>query len=359
MSVLTQPARGWVPNIDIVRLQLPIGIGQQAFAPHAGIPGRKTTGVDMSASILLSRLFAVAVCLTVAGCAVAPVSESGRPAVAGRTFPALALSHDEEGALVVSKQTQRFNETYPDCDRSSNKPVFMCSGILFRGTAYSPSFHAWVPNPYSAKGDGVSFSYLRQGATFTNLAFGYTSGFIVYPLSSTPPSLYPLEVLCAYPIDANSDNRVDLGCGYNRAYPGYSGPCQAQGIQTASQWLSHYRTAGASSHLYQCGFTVRIGTQASAPAFMAVIGAMGALGAESFREQNELVVRSWRDRPNAIGIEAFFYLGQTDGLADAQAVQRDFYYTVGVWRPLVRMTLPRTMGASVTFDYLSSEQGVR
>lgn len=365
----------------------------------------------MSTRTLLSRLLTVTICLTVAGCAVAPVSESGQPAVAHRTVPAtarktpvdtsvpgagstagttgssqkggvlggfrppsvganpelpgdkgddtLALSHDEEGALVVSKEAQRFNETYPDCDRSANKPVFLCSGILFRGTAYSPSYHAWVPNPSSAKGDGVSFSYLRQGATFSNLAFGYTSGFIVYAPSSTPPSLYPLEVLCAYPIDANSDYRVDMGCGYNKAYPAYSGPCQEQGIQTTSQWLSHYRTAGVQPHQYQCGFTMRIGTYQSAPVFMALIGAMGALGAESFGVQNELIVRSWKDRPNAIGIEAFFYLGGSRGLADAQAVQRDFYLTVGAWRPLIRMTLPRTMGTAVTFDYVASEQGVR
>ncbi|WP_285401187.1 hypothetical protein [Luteibacter sp. ME-Dv--P-043b] len=365
----------------------------------------------MSTRTLLSRLFTVAVCLTAAGCTVAPVSESGQPAVAHRTVPAtarkspvhtsvpgagstagtigssdkggvlggfhppsgganpppppensddaLALSHDEEGALVVSKEAQRFNETYPDCDRSANKPVFLCSGIIFRGTAYSPSYHAWVPNPFNPKGDGVSFSYLRQGATFSKLAFGYTSGFIIYPPLSTPPSLYQLEVLCAYPVDSNSDYRVDLGCGYNRVYPRNSGPCQDQGIQTTSQWLSHYRTPGVSSHQYQCGFTMRIGTYQSAPAFMAVIGAMGALGAESFAVQNELIIGSWKDRPDAIGIEAFFYLGQSKGLADAQAVQRDFYNTVGVWRPIVRMTLPRTMGASVTFSYVSSEQGVR
>lgn len=364
----------------------------------------------MSARILLSRVFTIAVCFIASGCTVAPVSESGHPAAAHRTVPAtvrkapahtsvagagstagttgssdeggvlggfhppsaganpalpgdhgyeaLALSHDQEGALVVSKEAQRFNETYPDCDSSANKPVFLCSGILFRGTVYSPSFHAWVPNPSSAKGDGVSFSYLRQGATFEKLAYGYTSGFIVYPPSGTPPSLYQLEVLCAYPIDADTDARVDLGCGYNTAYPGNSGPCQAQGIQTASQWLSHYRAVSAWPRKHQCGFTVRIGTQASAPAFMAVIGAMGALGAESFGSQNELIVRSWRDRPNAIGIEAFFYLGQSTGLANAQAVQRDFYNTVGVWRPLIRMTLPRTMGAGVTFQYVASEQGV-
>lgn len=104
---------------------------------------------------------------------------------------------------------------------------------------------------------------------------------------------------------------------------------------------------------------MRIGTNASAPTFMAVIGAMGAMGAESFSEQNELIVRSWKDRPNSIGIEAFFYLGQSAGLADAQAVQRDFYSTLGVWRPVVRMTLPSTMGSGVTFAYVPSEQGVR
>jgi hypothetical protein len=368
----------------------------------------------MSTRTLLSRLFTVTVCLTVAGCAVAPVSESGQPAVAHRTVPAtarktpvdtsvpgagstagttgssqkggvlggfrppsvganpelpgdkgddtLALSHDEEGALVVSKEAQRFNETYADCDHSANKPVFLCSGILFRATAYSPNYHSWVPNPSSPKAGGVSFAYLRKNVTFSAFET-YTNGFITYAPLSTPPSLYQLEILCAFPTDGGTDVRSDRGCGYAKKYPQDSVPCQSQGITTSDQWLAHFWAAGAPDGYlrYQrsCGFTLAIGTANSAPVFMEVLAAHKVVRDQQPRAWNEIIVKSWADRPNAIGIESFFYFSGTAGLSDAQNSQRDFYTTVGVWRPLIRMTLPAQNGGDVTFAYIPGEQGVR
>jgi hypothetical protein len=365
----------------------------------------------MSAHISLSRLFSVAFGLTAAGCTMAPVSESHQPAATEQALPAvarkaparasaqttvstagmigssdkggvlggfhppsgganpppppensddaLALSHDEEGALVVSKEEQRFNETYPDCDRSANKPVFLCSGILFRATRYSPNYHSWVPNPSSSKPGGVSFAYLRKNVTFSAFST-YTNGFITYAPLSTPPSLYQLEILCAFPTDGGTDVRSDQGCGYAKTYPRDSGPCQSQGITTSDQWLAHFWAVGvANRHQHSCGFALAIGTANSAPAFMEVLAAHRAVRDQQALPWNEIIVKSWADRPNAIGIESFFYFSQTAGLSDAQNSQRDFYTTVGAWRPLIRVTLPAQNGGDVTFKYIPAEQGVR
>jgi len=365
----------------------------------------------MSAHISLSRLFSVAFGLTAAGCTMAPVSESHQPAATEQALPAvarkaparasaqttvstagmigssdkggvlggfhppsgganpppppensddaLALSHDEEGALVVSKEEQRFNETYPDCDRSANKPVFLCSGILFRATRYSPNYHSWVPNPSSSKPGGVSFAYLRKNVTFSAFST-YTNGFITYAPLSTPPSLYQLEILCAFPTDGGTDVRSDQGCGYAKTYPRDSGPCQSQGITTSDQWLAHFWVAGVVDRYQRsCGFALAAGMANSAPVFMNVLAAHKVVRDQQSRAWNEIIVKSWADRPNTIGIESFFYFSGTSGLSDAQNSQRDFYTTVGAWRPLIRVTLPAQNGGDVTFKYIPAEQGVR
>jgi len=257
---------------------------------------------------------------------------------------------DHEGYRVAEHLTKRYGETATACPERPTLPLFLCSGIILRGTDYSPAYHSWVPNPNSPKGDGVSFSYLRQDARFTRLAYGYTHGFIVYPMVYNPGVVIDLEILCAFPIDAATDYRTSSGCGSHRNYASASGPCQAQDITTAVQWVNHYRTPGVNGHEYQCGFTVVSGTPNAPAMFLAVLEAMRALDAESLAQQNELIIASWKNTPNQIGIEAFFYLN-TSGRADSMNEQADFNRTVGVWRPVIKMDLPTaTSPARFTYD---------
>lgn len=266
---------------------------------------------------------------------------------------------DSEGTLVAGHLTVRYSETSIDCG-GPRSPIFLCSGIMIRGTQYSPAYHSWVPNPGSPKGDGVSFSFLRKDAAFNKLAYSDTHGFIVYPMVYNPGPVIDLEILCGFPIDADTDNRVDRGCGYNRSYSLQSGPCQAQGISSSAQWLAHYRTAGiVDPRRHECGFTLTSGTADSEAVFMQMIAAMQTLGAESLNTQNELIVKSWKNTPNKVGIEAFFYLAGSGGEADSRNEQQDFYNTTNVWRPIIRVTLPTAKNGTAAFAYLPADQAVR
>jgi hypothetical protein len=268
------------------------------------------------------------------------------------------LADDAVGAKVATYLSSRYAETSSSCNGNAGMPIFLCSGITLRGTQYSPNYRSWAPNPNSAKGDGVSFSFLRQDSKFSKLAAGYTHGFITYPLVYNPSVVIDLEVLCGFPLNAVTDSRSDRGCGPSRAYPNDSGPCQAQGITDSTAWLKHYRSAmGASPQLHQCGFTLVTGTPNSAAIFMQMLDAMRQLGQESFNENNELIIQSWTAEPNKVGIEAFFYLGNSDGLADSQKEQMDFYKATGAWRPVIRMTLPATSTDSARFEYDRCDQG--
>jgi hypothetical protein len=289
--------------------------------------------------------------LLVGGCAT-------RPAI--RLSPEARAANDVEGNLVVRHLSLRYADPATTCHNRPTEPIFLCSGVMLRATRYSPDYHSWVPNPASPKGDGVSFSYIRMDAKFGKLAYGYVHGFIVYPLFNNPAPVVDLEILCAFPIDSDSDRRSADGCGDHALYPGASKPCQDQGIVTSDQWVAHYRAQGVVNRRdHQCGFRLVSGTPDSAALFMQLIGSMAELGPESFGTQNELIVGSWAATPNQIGVEAFFYLGGSNGLAESQKEQRDFYDTVHYWRPLIRMDLPASPAGAVTFSYQPSEQGVQ
>jgi hypothetical protein len=267
-------------------------------------------------------------------------------------------TNDEEGRNMALLFQGLYALTPADC--GAGRPAFHCSGVLLRGGQYSAAFGVWNPNPNSPKVGGVSFSWLRQDARFAKLAFGYDAGFLFVPkdYQGTFP-YYPIEVLCAYPIDSDSDARGSFGCGANARHPATSGPCQAQGITTTTAWLGHYRLVTDYPNSHQCGFTTKTGTADASTAFALLPSAMSGLGALSFQTQNELIVAEWPQ--NIVGtlpLAAFFYAGGGTGLPSAQGMQRDFIRAGGPWRPILRMTLPATASAHAAFEYVSGEQAV-
>lgn len=208
----------------------------------------------------------------------------------------------------------------------------------------------------------MSFSWFRHDAQYGKIAHGYGQGFILIPILSYAGYPYQnMEVLCAFPMDAASDERRDRGCGAHRLYPFDSGPCQSQGIDTALRWREHYQSVpiGFPRHDHQCGFTTVTRTPGSAALFALLPAIMKGLGQESFDEQNELVIEEW---PVGLGatmpVEAFFYVEGSDGLTEARRAQVDFHCLSAVWRPVIRMTLPTTRNGRASFTFATIDQAV-
>ncbi len=85
--------------------------------------------------------------------------------------------------------------------------LYLCSGLMVRGTrqVLPAGLNAWDPYPQGRTAD-TSFTYLRADIKMTRLAWSYTNGFII---TATPA----LKVNCFYPLDAQSDQRLNNGCG--------------------------------------------------------------------------------------------------------------------------------------------------
>jgi hypothetical protein len=268
-------------------------------------------------------------------------------------------SNDDIGKQTAASLQSRYITTVTDCG-SASTPAFLCSGIVFRGTSPSNTYHSWNPSPESQQSGGVSFSYLRKDSKYSALAYNYSNGFIFYQIFGTPSDKIDIEILCSFPIDAATLSRKDAGCGAHNEYPDDSGPCQQQGIYTAEQWYTHYTQPGISNpRTYQCGFDVSDDLGAgSADAFYQSILAMSLIPTESIKTQNELRLATWaQDIPTTLPIQAFFYI--SNGLANAQYDQQDFYNQSGIFIPIIALHLPASLSDDATFIYNPGDQVIK
>jgi hypothetical protein len=298
---------------------------------------------------LTTRRLALVGVMALIGCSTQP-PHAIMPTVAPEATRATA-----RGAEVATELTTQYKDKRADCG-TSNRPAFLCTGVLFRGTTASPAYHSWNPSPGSQQRGGVSFSFLRADSKFNRLAYGYTNGLIFKPYVLAGTGKLNPEVLCAFPVDAWTDGRVNKGCGAHSQFPSVSGPCQAQGITTAQQWATHFNTPSANKNTHSCGFDVSGNGNGTAVSFTVDLAARALIPNESFSQNDELILATWAqmENPTPLPIQAFFYL--PGGLAGAQHDQKDYYAQAGTVIPIIAMTLPATAANDATFIYREQDQ---
>ncbi len=260
--------------------------------------------------------------------------------------------------------TQDYMNAAKGCDDDEHLPAFLCSGVMLRGTNYSASYHSWDPSPQSQTSGGVSFSYLRKDSKYNKLAYGYVNGFVFDPFFYAPDGKYTdIDVMCSFPIDASTDNRVDKGCGEYTGHP-ESTTCQSQNIFTADEWYQHY-VQYSRQHASECGFDTSEADEDTyniTDGFYQSILSMAKIATESFGTQNELRLATWaQGMQDTLPIEAFFYIsGSSAGLSSAKNDQKDFYNntTGNMWVPVIKITLPTSSTGNATFTYSDSDQWV-
>jgi hypothetical protein len=262
------------------------------------------------------------------------------------------------GMAQVAAIQARYDATPDDCG-GTEKPAFLCSGVLVRVTGNGIGYHVWNPSASSVGTGGVSFSYLRADTNFSGLVFDYTDGVIFAASHETSIASVIPDLMCSFPLDANSWQRPAKGCGLIRGNVAVTAPCQSQNVFTATEWYTHFMTLAGDYHENQCGFTTT-GIANTAPAFLASLQARQLLSSDRFSWWNEVMLATWPQNIGAsLPIEAFFYVVMPNGLSGllgAQRNQRDLLATVGVAVPVVRITLPSAPGGKTSFAYNPAEQ---
>ncbi|ODP32515.1 hypothetical protein [Pandoraea sp. ISTKB] len=229
-----------------------------------------------------------------------------------------------------------------------------------RTTDTNPAFLPWDPSPDSLRRGGIAFTWLRTDFGFSTM-WQHPNGYIMYPGMSAPAGTREMQVLCAFPLDADTWNRPTLqGCGRLVYDPGQSDACEVLGITTAQQWVTHFRKVNRRPY-NMCGWNVRIGQQGTAARFYQIVLTRAMLAPTDALDWNELVIATWPTGSGAtLPIHSFFYLqNRPGGLADAQSDQQRYYQAYRKFVPIVRVTLPANTGAKASFAYLPGEQVVQ
>ena len=279
--------------------------------------------------------------------------------IAAAGFAHFAPAQADVGSDTADLLNLMYQDTRTDCG-SASRPAFLCSGVLLRGTTPSTAYEFYSISPNSQARGGVSASYLRKDSKFKRLAYGYKSGFIFDAVLDNPAEHQDYKVLCAFPIDAATNERSQNGCGDSQRTAGaVENYCDQMGITTAEQWLTLYRTR-TPSHSAQCGFDVRQGRpHGTANAFYQSIRAMGLIADESFKEDNELIMTPWAiDPPRSPSILASFF-AEPEGREGARLSQIQWYRAARQFLPAISLRLPQTMQEDATFSYALNDQAIQ
>lgn len=257
----------------------------------------------------------------------------------------------------------RFDTTVASCDGTSIKPAYYCSGVLIRATDAvptedEPDRHAWEPTTGAGTAQALSFSYLRKDVG-SRILYGEQArphGLIIREADANgSPGMFPITVFCSFPHDAVTGARGLRGCAANSAYPVESRPCKEQGIDTVEAWRKHFAevTTFPGQFRHQCGF------DADQAGFALSIASRVPDGMIEIMQHMELMVETWpAEKPQEVPLEAIFYTAgkfETDGLAGARLIQRDYNLVTGKVVPIVRFTTEQGMPP---FSYRVDDQAV-
>ncbi|APD11297.1 hypothetical protein UC34_25330 [Pandoraea vervacti] len=254
--------------------------------------------------------------------------------------------------------THWYNSNAQNCG-SVNRPAFLCGGVTIRTTDTHPDFYPWDPSPDAIRKGGIAFVWLRYDSNFSKL-WQHANGFILYPGMEAPAGTQEVQVLCAFPYDADSWNRPTLnGCGPLTYDPVGTQSCETLGITTAQQWVEHFRKVNRRPY-QMCGWNMRIGQQGTADRFYQNILARAQQAPTGTFDWNELLMATWQSGSGAtLPIHSFFYLQNVAGaLANAQSDQQRYYQAYRKFVPIVRVGMPANAGARATFAYIPAEQVV-
>ena len=273
------------------------------------------------------------------------------------TYPPPHISLDQRGQLAVFELRRWYESTVQDCG-GADSPSNRCSGVALRTTASNPGVQPWEPSAGQLEKGSVAFSWIRHDSTFGK-PFGNLNGLILYPPLEAPEGkLDDLDVLCTFPINANTNQRPTLqGCGPIAGYETTTDTCQALGVESARQWLDRYPEAG---NYRVCGWDLRTEPATAASAFQKSVQAREGLADAFWPINNEVLLRVWEPgQGGRLPLHSFFYVeGERDALAKAQFDQIRYAYQYGPPIPVVRVKFPGDRGERAVFSYEPRDQAL-
>ncbi|WP_152564715.1 hypothetical protein [Aeromonas veronii] len=220
----------------------------------------------------------------------------------------------------------------------------------------------WIPSAGSPQDQNkaLASSFIRMdiGADkiwgLSIFGFGIIYGEPIKKVSDATPN-----TLCIFPINANSNNRTNRGCGPNLYTLKESNTtdlsyCASMGIDTADAWFH-------LDYNLQCSFNIHDKNEANEAILAQMILNESAI-CEDCYQWNEILVdiSSWGSNPAELPISALWYhkshtsLDRKSGLAGAQNEQKLFYEQSGLFIPI--LSISNDPADAEVFSYSPDEQ---
>jgi hypothetical protein len=272
------------------------------------------------------------------------------------------------GQSVAKKMATAFDGSLANLYSCRNRPVYYCQGLMV--TAFEDGESTYWMDPKTQR---LSFTYFRKDIA-TQL-YG-DAGLVLWPQAYLDHELPPSNPIgpfhpayrCAYPLDGETDHRLDNGCGELNANPD-TAPCESLGITTAQQWLDKYGYGGG---LIFCGFTLDSSiaeAKSGMDAMTQVAAALQQHGGPFLLPWNEVVLGPWPSaRAARIPLMAFFILLQNgnqakgaartasqddQSLVIAQAQQKRYYDLTNIFVPIISIS---QANSEAVFGYVDGDQ---
>lgn len=252
--------------------------------------------------------------------------------------------------------------------KSHQVPFYMCHGLFVRHVREIGKTvdNAWSFRKHNIKSKSFSTVFMHNTVPVKLLAQFFTSGFVIFPPSKTPTHKYRVKALCAFPMDAKTDEReTNHACtgsnddSYDEA-PTKSGFCRPQGITDLAKWTAHTNTINSIKNPHyvwecQCAFDMSVpDAYRDFQLAIAVNKHLHEVNKHGFSIYTEVLIEMWDESvPVAeLPIEAFVYYDpgpsgkdKDTGKNEALLHQYMYYGVTGIIVPVVRIQTPTDTSA--------------
>jgi hypothetical protein len=254
---------------------------------------------------------------------------------------------EASGFEAANLLNERYKSTPDQCTGENAGAAYLCSGVMIHGKNNKDTYLPfWFHDSQAERLGAEPFTYLR--ADIGTRALTSRSGVVLGDISAPNDLLPAVDVLCAYTFAPNvQGDWKQFGCLTPDVAPSQvpdQSSCLASGVTDTETWLTHFKKVDRNVDR-QCSLSGIDPIQ-----FMASIQAHDRLGSEWSARPNQLQVRNWEVRPDAISVAAIFYdPGQVNSLLDAQQHQIDYFKATHQWLPVLRVDLTNPDGNIFTY----------
>lgn len=269
---------------------------------------------------------------------------------------------------LMKRFTMDLDAQHPEKGGHDLLPAYAHYGLLMRGLGRIPieilnEKPGWLLSEANKAKSSFPLAIMSNKTPFFGLGDAFSYGYIFYAPSETPDNLDPIELICAFPLNAYTYLRKDNnGCTYPKEDPEVPPKdratadkfCHELGIHTSDAWTQHYDSSNNPD--YDCSLDMRDKRHAHATfnIFLDACQFVRRLNNIYYLVNNVLLAKAYDDEhPEKLPVQAIFLNLKYESAENIKVVtklQTELQEKIGKDIPIVIIRFP-----SKSDEYFSVE----